>query len=155
MSLVIHTIVLEVVVLLLLDWYGSNAFPGLETLDIPDNNHQWRSLRRRQLLCREYHIVESMLFSLAAVILECYTRGDSLWPLLAAFGALESTWLLLTYVIWPPAHQKFTDWPRFLLAQAAAIFVGIIAYVITGGGGVALIEGLAGFWIGWILLRPM
>ncbi len=133
----------------------SHLFQGSSSLDFASNDAYWANFMKKQLLCRELHILAAITAGLGTGLVQCYWNDTSATPLLLAFATLEATWLLLMFVVTPPKEQTYTNLPRFALALSAGAAVGIFACITLGVITTPLTGAGVLFLLAWVLLMPL
>jgi hypothetical protein len=133
----------------------SRLFPGSSSLDFESNDAYWANFMKKQLLCRELHVLTAIAVGVGTGLVQCYWRDVSTTPLLLAFATVEAVWLLLMFVVLPPKEQTYTNMPRFALAVVAGAAVGIFACLTLGVVTTPLTVAGVLFLLAWLALTPL
>ncbi|MFA6210699.1 MAG: hypothetical protein WC714_14810 [Candidatus Obscuribacterales bacterium] len=155
MSLILTTIVTFVAVIALVGVVFSHLFKGDSSLNYASNDAYWAAFMKKQLLCRELHILAAIAVGVCTGLVQCIWNDISATPLLLALGTVEAIWLLAMFVIFPPKEQVYTDLKRFFVALAGGAAVGTFACLTLGVAATPLIVGGALFLVAWIILTPL
>jgi hypothetical protein len=155
MPLILATAATFISIIIAVGFLFSHLFQGSSSLDFASNDAYWANFMKKQLLCRELHILAALAAGLGAGLVQCYWSDISATPLLLALGTVEVVWLLLMFVVLPPKKQTYTDLPRFALAVVAGAAVGTFACISLGVVATPLTVGGILFLVAWVLLTPL
>ena len=133
---------------------SSWLFPATSSSQFPTVEAYWADFKRRQLICRELHLLYGIVIGLNAALFACLFMNLPVWPVFILFGTLEIAWLLINYVLWPPALQNYTEWPQLGLAVASAALAGVVCLVL-GASLTPLVAGSILAGIGFLVLTPL
>ncbi len=155
MPLILATAATFVGIIIAVGFLFSHLFQGSSSLDFESNEAYWANHMKKQLLCRELHLLAALAAGLGTGLVQCYWNDVSATPLLLALGTVEAVWLLVMFVVLPQKEQRYTDLPRFLLAVLAGAAVGTFACISLGVVATPLTVGGVLFLLAWVLLTPL
>ncbi|MDP3507127.1 MAG: hypothetical protein Q8T09_03980 [Candidatus Melainabacteria bacterium] len=155
MPLILATAATFIVIIIAVGFLFSHLFQGSSSLDFASNDAYWANFMKKQLLCRELHILAALAAGLATGLVQCAWTNTSAVPLLLALGTVEVVWLLAMFVVLPPKEQTYSNLPRFALAVLAGAAVGIFACITLGVITTPLTVAGVLFLVAWILLTPL
>ncbi len=155
MPLILATAATFIVIIIAVGFLFSHLFQGSSSLDFASNDAYWANFMKKQLLCRELHILAALAAGLATGLVQCAWTNTSAVPLLLALGTVELVWLLAMFVVLPPKEQTYSNLPRFALAVLAGAAVGIFACITLGVITTPLTVAGVLFLVAWILLTPL
>ncbi len=126
-------------------------FPGKSGSDFANNDAYWADFMIRQRRCRELHILSAGVVGLVAGLIICLFNWSAPGPLLIVFATLETTWLLLVYVVLRPKTQSYMEWPQLGLAVLTATIVA----ASLGASAAPLLVFAALAFVAFAALMPM